>query len=239
MTDDAWYDKPRQALRSLRIVIGLPASGEVAAINTMIKELQYKAENILGTKISFVPIVAMTPSLISLYKEDIVDAFENAGLQLSSIYQSGRYVHETSAAYASYGFDLCSEYMNPSTCNSETHQMPLEYILSFLYTRSALRVIYTTVQSAYYFYSLPVSFYEDWSLGLDAHNEEDYWRRLSDKIQQWVREVAIVVQSTKVLLLGDSTGDQNFRSVLVCGITHATLDSQQLSVLCSVWFLNV
>jgi hypothetical protein len=61
--DDILYDKPRQLLRSLRKAIGLPASGDVAALNTMIQELQCKAETILGTKISSIPIVAVTPLL--------------------------------------------------------------------------------------------------------------------------------------------------------------------------------
>jgi hypothetical protein len=212
--DDILYDKPRQLLRSLRKAIGLPASGDVAALGTMIQELQCKAETILGTKIPSIPIVAVTPSLIALYEEDLVDAFEYASLQLFKIYMSGIYVHETSAAYAGYDLGLCSGYTNPGTCKSEIHNMPMEDVLSILYTRSGLRVIYTTVLSAYWFSSLGIRFYADWNLGLDARNEEDYWKRVSDTIQQGRREWPGFAPPPKVLLLGDSTGDPIFRGVL-------------------------
>jgi hypothetical protein len=48
-----------------------------------------QAEAFLGIEISSVPIVAVTPALRALYEEDLVDAFEYAGLQLASIYISG------------------------------------------------------------------------------------------------------------------------------------------------------
>jgi hypothetical protein len=180
----------------------------------MIRDLQCKAEAFLGIEISSVPIVAVTPTLIALYEEDLVDAFDYVGLQLASIYISGRDVSEISAAYAGYDQGLCSEYTDPERCKSELDNMPSEDVLSILYTRGALRTIYTPVRSAYWMFRLQYGWTADWDLGLDARNEDDYWKRVGDALQYWKHTLPGTKGPAKVLLLGDSAGDETFRSVL-------------------------
>ncbi|KAH8803501.1 hypothetical protein F5884DRAFT_805720 [Xylogone sp. PMI_703] len=212
--DYALYDKPCELMRSLRKAVGLPASADVGGLSTMIKELRCEAEAFLGASILSVPTLVVTPSLTALYEEDIVDAFEYTGLQLTSIYISHSLVHETSGAYAGYGLGLCPDYRNPSACKAEIREMESEEVLSILYTRQALRVIYTNVKSAYYFGALAVRFYHDWSLGLDARDEEGYWERVSDLIKEGKLKWPGARIPRRVLLLGDSAGDETFRNVL-------------------------
>jgi hypothetical protein len=205
---------PRQILRSLRKAIGLPASGDVAALTTMIRDLRCKAEASLGIKINLIPLVAVTPTLIALYEEDIVDAFNYTRLELASIYSSGRDVTETSAAFAGYGQGLCSTYTDLKGCKSELYTMPSEDVLSILYTRGALRTVYAPMHSAYLMFRLQIGWTQDWDLGFDARNEDRYWKRVGDALQYWKRTLPGSKGPVKVLLLGDSAGDKTFRSVL-------------------------
>ncbi|KAH7409505.1 hypothetical protein BKA64DRAFT_742587 [Cadophora sp. MPI-SDFR-AT-0126] len=214
--DEYYRDIPRRTLRALRKAAGLPASRDVAALSAMIQDLRCKAEAILGTEISSIPILAVTPSLVALCEEDLVDAFEYAGLQQVRLknYSPGSYVHETSAAYAGYGLGLCSDPQNPAVCQKEEADMQMENILSLLFTRSALRIIYTPVRSAYFFSSLSLRFYAHWDLGLDARDEEGYWKRVREAIEQGPRDYPGFPMPDKVLLMGESARDERFRSVL-------------------------
>lgn len=181
----------------------------------MIQELQCKAETILGAEISSIPILAVTPSLIALCEEDLLDAFEYAGLQLVRLKNyPGHYVHETSAAYAGYGLGLCSDPQNPATCKKEEIEMPRQHILSLLFTRGALRIIYAPVRSAYFFYKLPLRFYAHWDLGFAAKEEKDYWKRVREAIEEGHQDYPGFPMPDKVLLMGDSAGDETFRSVV-------------------------
>ena len=212
--DEFYVDAPRRVLRSLRKAIGLPASGDVAALSTMAQNLKCKATAFLGSEINHVPIVAVTPTLIALYEEDVVDAFKYAGLQLASIYRSGKFVPETCAVYAGYGHGLCSEYTDPEKCKSELRNVPSEEVLSVLYTRGGLRTICTTMHSAYWMFLLQLRWTADWDLGFDARNKNDYWKRVSNALQTWKQGLPGTGGPAKVLLLGDSAGDETFRSVL-------------------------
>jgi hypothetical protein len=92
--------------------------------------------------------------------------------------------------------------------------MPSENIISLLFTREALRIIYAPVRSAYYFYSLPLRFYARWDLRLDARDEKCYWERVREAIEQGRRDYPGFRMPDKVLLMGESAGDERFRSVL-------------------------
>lgn len=212
--DYYWYDKPRVLIRSLRKSVGLPASKEVGGLSMVVKDLKCKAEAFIGASISSLPVVAVTPTLKALYGEDIGDAFEYVDLQLASIYMSGNLVHETSGAYAGYGFGLCTDFTNPSACKAEIGQMKDEYVTSILYTGQALKVLTNRISSAYYYWSLGFGFYYDWSLGFDARDEDGYWERVSDMIKKGKQDLPGLGMPRRVLLLGDSAGDEAFRSVL-------------------------
>ena len=101
---------PRQKPCCARKAMGLPASQDIGVISAMTKNLQSKAEAFLNTELTSPPIVAATPSLIAMYEEDIVDAFEFAGLDLAGVLRLNRFVHETNVAYVGYGLGLCADY---------------------------------------------------------------------------------------------------------------------------------
>lgn len=228
--DEPYRDAPRRALRSVRKAIGLPASGDVAALSRMVRDLKCKAEAFLGIKISSIALVAATPTLTALYEEDLVDAFEYAGLQLATICRPRKDVSETSAAYAGYGYGygLGSNYGEPQSRTFEISNTPAEDVLSILYTRGVLRTIYTTVRSAYYMFTLDCGWTLDWDLGFDARNDDDYWQRVADALQLWKRTLPGSKGPTKVLLLGDCAGDKTFRSVLEKSLRDTVLEMPRI-----------
>lgn len=213
---DAIADYPRQRLRRARKAIGLAASEDVAIISTVIKDLQNRTEDYLGYKIS--TAVATTPHLVALYEEDIADAFEYVGLQFESLPYWRTLVVETAAAYAGYGIGLCTNYTNPSACNAEQRSMPTEDIMAVLYTKQALTVTLSKIQSVLWLWEPRYRFHEDFTLGHHAlengPKQDHYWEYVREALMQIMVINPYYPKPSKVLLMGECANDETFRSVL-------------------------
>ena len=209
-------DAPRQRRRLQNKARGLPASDDVEAIAALIKGLRIQTEIFLGRKIT--TAAASAPNLLALYEEDIADAFDYVDLDFQPLPYWGTLIQETAAAYAGYGFGLCQNYTDLPGCDAEQRSMPQETVMAVLYTKEALTVTLTEIQSVLWIWEPSYRFHQDYKLGQDAEHDgprkDYYW--------EYVREALIrimVVNSHyprpgKVLLMGDCADNVHFREVL-------------------------
>ena len=213
---DAFNDRPRQELRKARKAIGLPASEDVGVLASMLKGLVDAVESRLGCRLG--SAAATSPHLLALYEEDMGDAFEY--LHLNWLRLPVRYSHlrETSAAYAGYGFGLCTNFTDLSVCKDELQNWPSEVVMAVLYTRFALTVSLSVTKSAYYLWELPYRHVEDFSLGRNAKydnpREEYYWESLRRCLLDIMVHHQYFPRPAKMLLLGESAHDERFNGVL-------------------------
>ena len=209
-------DTSRQAKRTAHKNAGLFASEDVAVLSTMLAPLREAAESRLGHRIY--SAATTMPHLIALYLEDIRDVFKYLGLRyLAMPVRYGR-LHQTSTAYAGYGFGLWSRYTELATCKAEQQAMPDHVVMAVLFTASALTVTLSVTKLAYYLWEPLYRHIEDFGLGSDAKqdnpNEDYYWERVRDRL----REIMVLHQyyerPSKVLLLGESAHEERFQRIL-------------------------
>ncbi len=209
-------DRPRQIRRQARKALGLPASDEVGAISVLLKELRSAVEAHLGHSID--SAVAATPHLVALYEEDLADASEHIGLQLQYLPYWHNHMTETGAAYAGYGLGLCGNYTDQPACNDEMQAMPDENIMAVLYTKQALTVTLSKMASALYMWEPRYRYSEHFALGHDAlgenPREEYYWECVRQALMEIMVENPYYSRPEKVLLMGESVNDTQFRVVL-------------------------
>ena len=217
---ESWDDMPRQYLRKARKAIGLPASSDVGHLATLLLTLRAAVEEQLG------PITSAgvtTMNLVALYDEDLHDAFEYVGLEYITFpvgYVGHNILYETSAAYAGYGYGLCTDYKtNPEACIQEQYNMTEEVVMAVLYTDTVLSVSLSVIRSAYALWEPSYRYLADFDLGYNAHvameNPEEYWNAVELRLQQIMIEHPGYPRPSKVLLMGDRINDREFRETLV------------------------
>ena len=141
---------PRQLRRKARKAIGLPASQDVGFLAKMLSDLRFRVEERIGRPIESAGVATL--NLVALYQEDLRDAFEYVGLRYVAFPVRYDVLYETSAAYAGYGYGLCSHYTDRNACKHEQDEMPSDVVMAVLYTRTVLTVSLSVVDSAYYLY---------------------------------------------------------------------------------------
>lgn len=206
----------RQLRRKARKAIGLPASQDVGHLAKMLSDLRNLVEEQIGKPIDSAG--AATLNLVALYPEDLQDAFEYVGLRYLTFPVRYDVLYETSAAYAGYGYGLCSDYTDRNACKQEQVDMPSDVVMAVLYTRTALTVSLSVIKSAYYLYEPLDRHLLDFSLGYDARSlstdEEDYWDAVGSKLEQILIKNPYYKRPAKVLLMGDCVRDENFQRTL-------------------------
>lgn len=117
--------------------LGLPAPNDVAALATMLKSLIDLVQDQLGHNIT--GAVTFGPRFPALYQEDVFDAFSYLGrsphLKISSW---GQPHSQPSAAFAGYGFGLCSHIVPEQRCNDEIGHMPETRVRAISWTRESI-----------------------------------------------------------------------------------------------------
>jgi hypothetical protein len=185
----------------------------------MLKALRAATESYLGHTVF--SALAATPNLVALYQEDVDDAFEYIALHnLDNPNPLFRMFHESAAAAASYGLGLCKNYSDQAACDHELTNMPVQTLLSVLYTKESLCAEVSLIQSIYWNYpydSSPPAM--DFTLGSDRihdnPNEEYYWQEVKDTIYRGVLEgLRFERRPSLVFLFGESSQDPTFRSIL-------------------------
>ena len=227
---DAWKDKPREALRSARKAIGLPASKDVGYLANVLSALKVRVDKYLGTPAESAGVTI--PHLVALYQEDLQDAFEYAGLHYLAFPVGYDVLYETSAAYAGYGYGLCPEYTDRAACKKEQQDMDSEVVMAVLYTSSALTVSFSVVKSAYYLYEPDHRYLTNFTLGFNARSEwatkEQYWKDVALNLGTLMEQNPYYKRPAKVLLMGDQVHDETFTQVLEAVLRRQTTDMPEI-----------
>ncbi len=215
---ESWDDMPRQYLRKARKAIGLPASSDVRHLATLLLNLRAAVEEQVG------PITSAgvtTMNLVALYDEDLHDAFEHVGLEYITFpvgYVGHNILYETSAAYAGYGYGLCTDYKtNPKACDQEQRDMADESVMAVVYTDTVLSVSLSVLRSADALWEPPYRYLADFDLGYKSISEMDpeaYWGAVGLRLQQTMIENPGYGRPSKVLLMGDRADGSEFRDTL-------------------------
>ena len=190
-----------RAQRQIRKRRGLPATEDVGVISNMLEQLRLTCENKLGYSVT--AAVTATPTLPGMTTEDLEDAMEYAGLASLKSYNYFGDVSETSAAFAGYGFGLCSNSRDLEACEEEEAEMPLRRVLAVGLTDTTLSVAYTVLQHAHS--SWEAKSVLDDALGLEALNSQpdaaSYW----NSVRTAITKVAAVASEPldTLLLLGE------------------------------------
>ncbi|EON63514.1 hypothetical protein W97_02742 [Coniosporium apollinis CBS 100218] len=190
---------------------------DARALGDMIKDLRAEAEDFLEYPLS--SVVGTIVNLEGLNGNTLDAAFEHAGLGVIQLRFFNYPAYETMTAYAGNGLGICSDYKNRTACKIERMAMQDIYVLSVLYTKTALTVALTLMASANDLYEHPPLKVEDFTLGHDARhqnpNEKYYWEAVKDAVRRAVVwDVGPMRQPAKLLLFGESSGDAKFRAVL-------------------------
>ena len=113
----------------------------------MLSELRTRVQKRVGESIESAAVATL--NLVALYQEGLQDAFEYLGVNYLKIPVRYNTLYETSAAYAGYGFGLCSDYANRIACKQEQDDMESSAVMAVLYTRTVLAVSLSFTKSAY------------------------------------------------------------------------------------------
>ena len=110
------------------------------------------------------PVVAAVtsyPLLPRLCEGDISDALEYIGVEALFDRSLHYQPHELSAAYAGYGFGLCTDYRNEGRCRDQERDLPQEQVLAVEYTKKSLMSRFESITRAYISYEAADTFLID------------------------------------------------------------------------------
>ncbi len=221
---------PRQWWRKARKAIGLPASKDVGFLAKMLSDLRSLVEEQTGKPIESAGVATL--NLVALYHEDLRDAFEYVGLRYLTFPVRYDVLYETSAAYAGYGYGLCSDYTDRNACKREQGDMPSDVVMAVLYTRTVLTVSLSITESAYYLYEPLRRHLLDFSLGYDAQSfkvaDKEYWDAVESKLQQILIKNPNYKRPAKVLLMGDCIRNEAFLNILKKALSHQRAEMPEI-----------
>lgn len=214
---ESWDDMPRQYRRKARKAVGLPASQDVGHLAKMLSGLRTVVEERVGP---IMTAAVTTMHLPALYDEDLHDAFEYIGLEYItfSVGDVGHNIlYETNAAFAGYGYGLCSDYKDdPETCKNEQWNMTDRAVMAVGYTDTALSVSLSVIRSAYALWEPPYRYLADFDLGYQASlsSTVEYWATLELKLAEILIENPNYERPSMVMLMGDRIEESKFREAL-------------------------
>lgn len=155
---------------------------------------------------------------MAFYEEDLRDACEYAKIDCLTFPMRYEILYETSSAYAGYGFGLCKDPTDKATCKKEQDDMASDVVMSVLFTRTALTVSLSIVESAYYLYEPEARYLLDFDLGFDSplryKKPRDYWYAVENQLKKLMVVNPYYQRPDKVLLIGDCVADEDFKQSL-------------------------
>ncbi|KAL6718687.1 hypothetical protein ACLMJK_002921 [Lecanora helva] len=211
-TRDYWIDLPRQISRKYRKAVGLPASSDVAYLADALSSLRAQVESNMRQPISSAGV--STQHLNALYTEDLRDAYDYIGLEYLAFPVTYEILYESSAAYAGYGYGLCSNFTDRGACRREEQDMKSEVVMVVLFTRNVLTVSLSILKSAYILYEPRERHVNNFTLGYNDIFDDDDWRALGAQLENVFEENPLYEAPTKVLLMGDCTQNNPFMEIL-------------------------
>lgn len=218
---ERWNDWPRQQKRKLRKLFGWPASYDVGVIGAFVRALKEETERVVGFNIT--SAAASVPAFPALYDEDLYDAFEYAGLEYIQLIQFSPHKQlltwEPKAAVAGHGFGLCPNIEHPQECWKVWEGFWDDVYYIVVYTRTSL--------AAYHYYTFYDGVYSGvvhprFYLGFgndptcepirSPRGHRDWEQARLMMLQQL--QVNDGKKPTKIILVGESANDPEFRSQL-------------------------
>lgn len=216
---------PHEVFRFLRKEAGLPTSSDVGELAKLVTSLRRAVESHLdGYKISGAAVT--TPNLAALYQEDLLDAFEYAGLIYISPnfpYNFGSIFSEPDAVYTGNGFGLCSNYTDQDSCEEEkrhSRNQTYQDDLFISYTTNMLTSTWSKKILGYYPPSSDVFKHVNPNLGWEMRNEnpndEYYWEAVRKALLKPVLEGSVLYHGnfSKIFLFGDCSTESRFQETL-------------------------
>lgn len=190
--EEQFLDAPRQAKREARKKAGLPASPQVGALASVVKQLRTMIESELEFTVE--DAVFGVTHLAAIYIDDIKDICEYSGFKYiipKSFYS--HVLHETGSALAGHGFGLCQHWQNDTQCTLENHDLPWTYTLAVHYSETALTSTHARMRVAVGTFESALGRVENFTMGSNAKDqyptEAEYWRDVKDTILKKVREI--------------------------------------------------
>jgi hypothetical protein len=183
--EELWEDWPRQILRSARKRIGLAASGDVAVLSRLLRQILdlQPADPRISLRAS--PVVISYPALYGLEQEDIADAAAYLGVSILSgnhHYQPRSIV----AAYAGHNLGLCETYRDMETCRQEGLGLPVRQVLLVEHTEHTLFLHASVMREAYDLASRDIDIFTDFSLGhMDGPRRG---KKIGQAVRQFLRD---------------------------------------------------
>jgi hypothetical protein len=214
--EEQFLDTPRQLEREARKKVNLPASAEVGALASVLKDLRDKIESELQIVVKDAVIGAT--HLAALYIDDIQDICEYVGFKY--IIPAGFFepiLYETGSALAGHGLGLCKHWRDDPQCKLENHEFPWTYTLGIHYSKTAVTSTHARMRLAIGTFEPDIGHIENFTLGSDSKSqyatEDEYWRSVKDSILMKLRLTPAMQTPDRVILTGE-VDDKGFTNML-------------------------
>ncbi|KAM7220137.1 hypothetical protein V8F06_004465 [Rhypophila decipiens] len=216
---DYFEDVPRVLARRALKRVGLPSSGDVGSLSTVIVSLVEQIRSALN--ISVADAVITSAHLHALYQDDLYDIAQYVGFQYvesNRLFQP--MLWEIGAACAGHGLNLCEDYHNTTACDDEQRTSPWLNILEVHYSATALTSAIARMWSPTAAFDHDTGRVEDFKLGGDARagykgGDEQYWSNVKEAIIRRMVEYRAIERPDLVILTEDeNVHDDKFRAVL-------------------------
>ncbi|KAK4208670.1 hypothetical protein QBC37DRAFT_431623 [Rhypophila decipiens] len=216
---DYFDDVPRALARRALKRVGLPSSGDVGSLSTVIVSLVEQIRSALN--ITVADAVITSTHLHALYQDDLYDIAQYARFQYvepKRLYQP--MLWETGAACAGHGLNLCRDFRNTTACYDEDRTTPVINVLEVHYSATALTSSIARMYGPTSAFEDDTRRVEDFKLGGDARagykgGDEQYWSNVKEVIIRRMLEYQATGRPDLVILTGDENVDNDkFRAVL-------------------------
>lgn len=212
-----WRCNWRKASRSVRSLLGLPASRDVAVLSHFFQTLQTSITDALGG----VPVTSIAPAMFTLDRakeEDFADAMDLAGLTSTRphIGYSWTVYQDVNAAYAGLGHGICHSWQDQYNCTKETRDMYYKDVLylnfdnsSFSATVQNIREVYDDTGIFGYAFNPNLGW---WNLPIHEVPRAKFWASIHEMI---IDTVSVLSRPpNRIVLMGEHGGDDEFKAVV-------------------------
>lgn len=190
---------------------GLPSTPEVGTIANFLLAIEKALYAEIGPVDStrFLPVL---PALPGSSQDDLADAMEYAGFDLSSaqIRSDCGGCTDINAVFAGMGRGLCKDHCQQEKCQLEERSMSWSFVLSLIFDNASLTVSQSAIRSAYISIETSHKTYFELGAGHIPESEQDqqlFWQRIRDAV------VAVGSQAddiSDILIRGENADEPTF-----------------------------
>ncbi|KAH7388725.1 hypothetical protein BKA66DRAFT_56992 [Pyrenochaeta sp. MPI-SDFR-AT-0127] len=212
-----WKCNWRKASRSVRGLLGLPASRDAATLASFLQSLQMSIADALGGT----SVTDIAPTVFPLDQakwQDFADAMELAGLVSTRPHiGDDRVVYQdVNTAYAGLGHGLCHSWQDLSECSKESGDMHYKDVLylnfdnsSFSATVQNIRQVHDDTGIYGYGFNPNLGW---WNLPVHEVPRAKFWANVHEIIVDTVNVLSR--PPSRIVLMGEHGGDAEFKAVV-------------------------